>query len=229
MVSDQNMPLLSCFLLIVVLNSFSEAHAESYSECYKAFELETYDDAFRLCGQYAAQGDMKSNFMMGRLHEKELSRYGKIDKALSYYEKASDLGSVRAVARIAVLYDYGIGVSKDRAKAFRYYSKAATNNDLASIARLGDYYRDGLATKKNIETAIDLYKQAIPRGSVDALKGLALIYNFGNGVPVDLEKAESLYLKALALGDKSTFFDLGALYRDDFKVLDKWVFIHIRI
>ena len=48
-----------------------------------------------------------------------------MDQAARWYEKAAEQGYLDAQYNLAIMYDNGFGVSKDRGKAVKWYRKAA--------------------------------------------------------------------------------------------------------
>ena len=46
-------------------------------------------------------------------------------KAVEWYRKAAEQGSVEGQLKLGFMYDYGFGIEKDRTKAVEWYRKAA--------------------------------------------------------------------------------------------------------
>lgn len=51
------------------------------------------------------------------------------EKANELYQKAADLGDEVAMRNLAINYEYGNGLPKDRAKAIEWYKKSAEKGD----------------------------------------------------------------------------------------------------
>jgi TPR repeat protein len=86
-----------------------------------------YDKAVAYWTEMAKQGDMESNYRLGR--EYTYSPSGVVEKdlkkAFDYLMAASKLGDPRAMFEIGTFYDYGMGVSKDIALTAKWYKYAA--------------------------------------------------------------------------------------------------------
>lgn len=86
-----------------------------------------YDKAIVYWTEMAKQGDMESNYRLGR--EYIFSPSGVVEKdlkkAFDYLMTASKLGDPRAMFEIGTMYDYGMGVQKDIALAAKWYKYAA--------------------------------------------------------------------------------------------------------
>ena len=62
-----------------------------------------------------------------------------VEKGLSWYRKAAELGNSRSMAALGYMYQYGIDVAPDAAEAARWYEQAALagrTDALESLASL---------------------------------------------------------------------------------------------
>jgi TPR repeat protein len=86
-----------------------------------------YDKAIAYWTEMAKQGDMESNYRLGR--EYIFSPSGVVEKDLAkaydYLMTAAKLGDPRAMFEVATIYDYGMGRPKDIALAAKWYKYAA--------------------------------------------------------------------------------------------------------
>jgi len=143
------------------------------------------------------------------------------DVNIDSLEKEANKGSVKAILKLANIYENGIGVKKDLTKAKGLYLKAVKlgNSDaklsiaLVELERSVDrnvslnnsvtlkdrehIFRD--LTKDDIKDLIIKAKQ----GDKNAIFSLGVIYENGYGVvKQDKKRAISLYKKAYSLGSK---------------------------
>ncbi|HWA20072.1 MAG TPA: tetratricopeptide repeat protein [Devosia sp.] len=84
-------------------------------------------------------------------------------------ERGGDL----AQSLLGVLYENGIGVSKDMAKAIEWYRKAGEQGDLRSQMNLGDIYRAGRDVAQDKVQAKLWYTRAAEQGNIGAEQMLA--------------------------------------------------------
>ena len=121
----------------------------------------------------------------------EIYRYGRngvskdSSKALSYYEKAGELGYDKALCRMAFGYDFGKdGFPEDGKKAVYYYLEFVikgnkTHPDYKSaLYNLGQIYffaEEKYGCKVDKERAISFYKESAALGDEDAKKRLSAI------------------------------------------------------
>ena len=67
-----------------------------------------------------------------------LQQYGGSNAILQTFERAAELGHIRAQTQLGSMYEHGIyGVSMDMEKAHDYYSRAASTDDGDPVAMLG--------------------------------------------------------------------------------------------
>jgi TPR repeat protein len=117
-------------------------------------------------------------------------------KALNWYVTAATAGDGAACAKLAYLYDNGIGVSVDKAGSLRWLQRAADLNDPPSLYQLGMAYETGTGVPTDFAKAKKLYEQASYLGLAQAFAALGAIYAEGRGVKPDQQKALAYYLVA---------------------------------
>ncbi|EJK66344.1 hypothetical protein THAOC_12742, partial [Thalassiosira oceanica] len=94
-----------------------------------------------------------------------------MQKAIDLYTEAADLGSIKAVYNLGVLYDNGVGVGQDEAKAAEFYKRAAMQGHVESSNNLGCFEGD----KGNFDNAVRHFVIAAKMGfgqSFGAVKGM---------------------------------------------------------
>ena len=122
-----------------------------------------------------------------------------IDKAISLYIKASNMGSAKGTTFLAQCYEDGIGVEKDVTKAFVLYSKTAKAGHAKAQRLLGRCYEYGIGTDVDKEKAVKWYRESSEQKDKIAQYMLAMCYACGEGVEKDTIKAfELCYLSAEA-------------------------------
>ena len=65
------------------------------------------------------------------------------EESLGWFERAADLGNLKAVRNLAASYSSGCGASLDKARAAEYYRRAADMRDVDSMCVLASMLRNG--------------------------------------------------------------------------------------
>jgi len=130
-------------------------------------------------------------------------------KAIQLYQKAANLGNVRAQCAIGFMYATGRGVEKNGAKALEWYKKAAIHGDARAQCNLGSMFANGQNVTHSNEKAVQLFKQAAQQGHTRAICNLGFMYQGGRGVPTDHERAVELYMIAADQGDSGAQYNLA--------------------
>src|ERR1700730_18551076 len=120
---------------------------------------------------------------------------------------------VEAQTELAMLYEYGLGVSKDETKAAELAQEAADHGYARAQNGLGVLYYNGQGVPKSLHKAAELYQKSANQGDADAQNNLGLLYQYGQGVPKDLGKAVQFYQKAADQGNAVAQCRLGFLYQ----------------
>ena len=68
--------------------------------------------------------------------------------ALRCYQKAADKGNLKAMLKLAEIYEGGIIVKKDFNKSFELYLKAAEKGNSTAILQLARNYENGSGVEK---------------------------------------------------------------------------------
>lgn len=147
-------------------------------------------------------------------------------RAVTYYQKAHELGNLKATYNLGCAYFTGCGCKADKVKAIELFLKVALGTDkyLVNVVAarliiavgvdtnyaLGVCYFHGLGMKQDYQQAIAHFKAVV---SKDARAGyyLGLAYENGNGVSKDLYIATQHYLAAASRGDQNAFNHLQQL------------------
>lgn len=176
--------------------------------------------AFELSDYYINSGDYQKAFdIIARLestNDKEVFRRigyfyqeGKcvtkdLEKALEYYQKASDLDDYLARFNIASIY-YS---KKEYSKALPYLLDGQVKGHINSIKMLAEFYNKGLAVNQNILIAENLYKRLIELGDYSSYYLLGQISLSDN----DFNKAYYYFDLAVKNEDIRAYCDLANAY-----------------
>ena len=133
------------------------------------------------------------------------------DESISWFVRAADAGSLRAVKNLAAAYSTGSGVPLDKARASEYYQKAAGLGDIDSMCVLASMLRNGDGVPTDKAGAAELYRRAADLGDPDAQYDLAFMLDAGEGVPQDREEAERLFALSADQGDTDACLCLGGI------------------
>lgn len=133
-------------------------------------------------------------------------------KAMEWYNKAIDNGSIYAITAIGYLYFEGLGVKKDYAKAFEYYLKAAEKGNSDAMYYLGSIYEFGHGKKINYTEAVTYYYKAAENGHAGAMFKIGFNFQFGDMLKKDHIEAFKWYTKAAENGSVGSIFRIGQMY-----------------
>ena len=122
---------------------------------------------------------------------------------------------------VALRYNAGCGVEKDKGEAERWFLKfvswAEKNNDRLSPIVLGNLawcYLTGHGVKQDPTKAVSLFKQASDNGHLLSAANLGWCYMVGRGVAVDRQKAFHYFEDAALKGSDVAQWYLGLAYLD---------------
>lgn len=121
--------------------------------------------------------------------------------AAQILEKAAQAGNAMAQLRLAIMYDKGDGVPRDKKSAFMWYSRVAAQGEPASQMELAGFYEDADGVPENWDLAAALYKASATQGWMKGQFALGRAYQFGIGVPQSRQLAIEWYQKAAAQGE----------------------------
>ena len=113
---------------------------------------------------------------------------------------AADAGNPLAQLRLAMLYEAGDGVSRNKKLAFKWYERAASVGEPAAQSELGGYYEDRVGVRENWPLAAQLYQVSAQQGWVKGQFALGRAYQFGIGVPQNRSLAVSWFSASGAQG-----------------------------
>eukprot|EP01091_Cochliopodium_minus_P010182 TRINITY_DN2651_c3_g1_i1.p1 TRINITY_DN2651_c3_g1~~TRINITY_DN2651_c3_g1_i1.p1 ORF type:complete len:451 (-),score=136.58 TRINITY_DN2651_c3_g1_i1:27-1379(-) len=151
---------------------------------------------------------------LGEFYEKAFGGFKEdLNKAMEYYQKASDEGNAEGLFCLSIIYKDGKGsIKKNIPKAIELYEKASERGNINAMFNLAIAYKDGKGVKKNVPRAIELYEKACESGNKNAMYNLAIIYKKGSSVKKNINKAIELYKKSAELGNTNALYNLSYLY-----------------
>ncbi len=133
-------------------------------------------------------------------------------KALFWYDKAANKGSIEAQNWLGWLHEYGLGVQQNCAKAVFWYRKAADDGHAQAQSNLGCLYRSGLGVRQNYAEALIYLNMAANQKDAKAQNTLGWMYHNGEGVEQDYVIAQFFYHRAARQGYAPAQINLGYLY-----------------
>ncbi len=140
------------------------------------------------------------------------------EKAVEYYQKASELGHKNAMFNLALRYTRGEGVEQSFEKAIEYYQKASELGHENAMFNLAVSYERGEGVEQSFEKAVEYYQKASELRHKNAMFNLALLFRRGVGCEKNQTKSEELFQNVYDMGDK------GALRYLPHPSLSKYVY-----
>jgi TPR repeat protein len=83
---------------------------------------------------------------------------------------------------VALMYEQGLGVSKNEKEAFFWYGKSASQGNSGAQFNLGVLYENGIGTTIDFAKANEWYRKASEQGDGLAIGNLGMLYIRGQGV-----------------------------------------------
>lgn len=142
-----------------------------------------------------AQAMENANFQAG------ITAYQANNLPLAYKEflTAAKDGHADSQFNVALMYEQGIGVSKDEKEAVVWYGKSAAQGNAAAQFNLGVLYENGRGTKIDYVKANELYRKASAQGDPLAIGNLGMLYVRGQGVKENKVAGVALLLVSAAM------------------------------
>ncbi|KAJ3332617.1 Protein sel-1 1 [Blyttiomyces sp. JEL0837] len=176
----------------------------------------------------AAGGHPDAQFEMGDAYE-----YGRgglkmdLEKAVEWYRKAAQSGSVIGMHALSLAYYYGDGVRENVKLSTRIMLEAANRgfelsqmemglrceNGDEAIHSIGRLYSEGLGVEQDWAIARSWFDKAVDLDHAPAKVSLGRMYFSGNGgIGKDVKKALGLYRAAAEVNDPDAHYALGMCY-----------------
>lgn len=138
-----------------------------------------------------------------------------LKKAMSLFQKSSDLGFIDSTITLADIFAYGDdGIKKNEKKAFELMKKAENQGfSLDVVNYLGAAYIHGIGVPRDINKAIYYLEIAEKNDDPHAPLNLGFIYQVGDAeTGIDYEKAYKYYKRSSELGNYAGTALLAQLY-----------------
>ena len=134
-----------------------------------------------------------------------------VARAIHYYKKAADLGSVPAMAKLGDIFANGEEDKPDYEQAVGWYRKATEQGQPDAQFGLGLRYALGQGVPLDLNQALNLFVAAANQGQPGAQYNLAIMYEEGKGAPADQTRAMHYYHLSAERGMAQAQFHLGRL------------------
>lgn len=146
-----------------------------------------------------------------------------LNNAITYFEKAANLGSVDAMREVAFLY-----LSTARAsKAFAWFEKGM-NDDVVCLFNYGKMLMEGNGVQKDQQKGFNALLSAAKQNYPEAQYWVGCAYYDGNGVVRSAEQGAEWMIKAANAGVGQAQYRLGMAYVNgqgvdiDFDLASRW-------
>jgi len=134
--------------------------------------------------------------------------------ALLACTREANAGNQSAQRNLAVIYDQGLGVTKDASKAATWYRKAAETGNRDATFQLATMYEDGRGVPQDSKQALDWYRKAALLGDADSQLKLGRAYSEGKMVTRNDGEASAWFQRAADQGNLYALNRLGAMYME---------------
>jgi S1-C subfamily serine protease len=124
----------------------------------------------------------------------------------SFFEETkakAEKGDAYAEEQLGLMYEGGIGVTKDAVAAINWYRKAAEQGNSDYQHEVGYAYERGLGVPKDYVEAYKWYRRAAEQGDMLSQESLGEFYSNGTGVPKNNVEAYKWYNLAAAHSGKN--------------------------
>lgn len=175
-------------------------------------KIEAFRDLMKLLRDLAKEKDPFAMHQIGMMYERGLGVKADMEKALSWFERAADLGLVMAMVEAGKLYSNEDLPFYDARKAYVWYLKGAGLGYHEAELHLGDCYYVGLGVEEDAEKAEICFQRAADHGSHEACDALGTIYVLGDGAEPDFDKARKYFEMGAFAGDANCCYKLGDCY-----------------
>ena len=109
---------------------------------------------------------------------------------LCLLERASDLGSARAMREIGLVLQRGRGLKADPEKSAKWLHRAAATGDAIAMRGVAMAYASGFGVPLSATRSTEWMKRAAEAGDVKAMRELSSAFKVGFGVSPDQAQAE---------------------------------------
>jgi len=139
---------------------------------------------------------------------------GDLDEAVDFFERAYQMGHVRAGQVLGRMYFLGAGIDRDRTKAVELYRKAAERGDAYALHSLGMAEIKGEGTAQNETAGLEKLLQSVEAGHTFSYNAIGGFYLRGQHVDENIDRAVYYFNRSAARDDIYGYLNMGTLYRD---------------
>jgi hypothetical protein len=150
-------------------------HHYEMPQCLSNYQNKNYDLALISCTAAAESDDRQMQNLLGLIYERHLGEEIDYEKAMYWYEKATEQGESHAPFNLAQLYRTGKGGIQDKNRAVKYYTLAAERGNSEGQFSLGVMYFEGSGTAVDMEKARYWWEKAKSNGVARADEALSRI------------------------------------------------------
>lgn len=124
---------------------------------------------------------------------------GNLPLAFKEFRAAADKGEADCQFNLALMYEKGIGTTKDEKEAVVWYRKSAEQGNANAQFNLGVLYENGRGCAVDFAQANQWYRKAAVQGDALAIGNLGMLYVRGDGVKVDKIAGLALLLRSATM------------------------------
>jgi uncharacterized protein len=110
---------------------------------------------------------------------------GNVPLAVKEFRASAEKGDADSQFNLGLMYEQGLGVSKDEKEAIAWYQKSAMQGNSNAQYNLGVLYENGRGSAVDFAKANQWYRKAAVQGDALAIGNLGMLYLRGQGVNED--------------------------------------------
>jgi TPR repeat protein len=124
---------------------------------------------------------------------------GNLPLAAKEFRASAEKGEADCQFNLALMYEKGMGVTKDEKEAVVWYRKSAEQGNSNAQFNLGVLYEKGRGTAVDFAQANQWYRKAAVQGDALAIGNLGMLYLRGDGVKVDKVAGMALLIQSATM------------------------------
>ncbi|KAI8905864.1 hypothetical protein EDD86DRAFT_240931, partial [Gorgonomyces haynaldii] len=144
-----------------------------------------------------AQDEPSALYNIATLYERGLGVETSVTKALKFFERAAQVGSIPAHNTLGIFHEQGLNGTSKPSKAVTHYTMAAEMGHPHGQFNYARCLHDGFGVKKDDQQALQWFERAAAQGHYLAQLSAAIMHELGLGCPKDLAKAQLYYEQAM--------------------------------
>lgn len=163
--------------------------------------------------QLISAAQMYGQYALGELYEAGKGVPQDYNEAVGWYTRAADLGSIKAMLKLAVVQREGLpGIPPDLASSTSWLQRAAEQGSIPGALELGRAYQAGVGVAPNAQEAAKWFGQALAGGAISAEYNMGMLYKNGLGGQPDFVRAVEHFERGANAKDARAMLALGDLY-----------------